>query len=277
MPILVPDVIGLAETFDSGTLGISQEILGDDAPSVDEPGLTSFEKALVETVGATLQPVITVISAAGGVLVAAQEIVQNPNVIEWPGIIAEKIAAPVADVVALMGTLMPPTADSLGNLVLAPVTANLKLPLNDYSVPAAEFSPVDAFPDVKVPIPAMGDSKKPAMPTVPGGPAIPPALNMLLAMVKVPINFMFQAFELVADIFSAILDPTKIADAITGLLELPSKLLPTLDNIVTQVLTAMAVPAAALASVIETVTGFVMAFARGILRLFKMVLGLNDE
>lgn len=278
---LVPDILCLTTIFSNGTVGIANSMLNVPGntvfPSSNEPGLPNFEKTIIKTFAVSFQPIITVIEAAGGILIAAQEIMQNPNVAEWPGIIADRIASPIVDALAIISSLLPPTPEAIGNLMLSPIMTNLKLPIDNFYFPASSFKPLESiFPDLVIPIPSFGTPSKPEFPVIAGLPGVPPNLKVLLGIISFPLNFIFEVFEPIKLIFEAITNPTLLPQAVTDLIALPLNLMPTIDNIISKVISAIGIPPEFLSVALGTFTTLIQKFAESLLNIIGLILGLTD-
>lgn len=280
MPIFIPDISYLTTVFTTGTLGIADQMFAGipnfTPPTVTSPGLPNFEKTMVETFSTTLAPVTTVIQAVGGILTAAQSLMESPPT-EWIDIIATNIATPVADVISIISTLLPPDSNSIGNLILSPITINLKLPTEQFFFPASNFVPVpDIFPDLSIPIPAFGNSSNPNFPTSDGLPGLPPSIKTLLGIISFPISFIFSVFQPISDILGAITNPTTIGDAVTNLINLPATLIPTPENLIAKIIQAIGIPPDLIGTALPIFTSFIEKIAAGLLNILKAILGLND-
>lgn len=280
MPIFVPNIPKLTNIFSTGTLGISNAMFASHPeitlPNSNSPGLPNFEKTILKTMGVSFQPVITVIEVVGNILNAAQTLIQSPPT-EWIDLIANNIAAPVADAVGLIANFLPPSVDSFSNLLLSPITTNLQLPLDKFYFPSANWIPLENYESIIIPFPSFGNNTNPSFPNYPGEASLPPNLKVILGLVSFPVNFLLQVFEPIKLALESITDPTKIADTITTLLNLPSTLIPSPTELLNKILGYIGIPEENFGAMLSVFQNLMNSFVTGILEILLAILGLDDE
>ena len=233
MALFVPDVQCLLKVFDTGNVGIAASMLG---PNIkldpNLPGFPNFEKTIFKGFQKSFEPQLTIVKAIGGLIEAATEFpkivlkysTQPPKIAAY---LAEKLIAPALEAPKVILPFIPPSVDSIGNLILSPILENMVMPkIPSFSLP---------FAGLNIPIPELGGvgaaKGLPSIPILPGpfGLPLPPNLSTVLGILMIPINLLLDFFKTALGFFKAIVKPPKMPQAIVDILKLPQKLIPSLE------------------------------------------------
>ena len=243
MALFVPDIQCLLKVFETGNVGIAQAMSGPGVPreNLDPnlPGFANFERTIFKGLQKPFDPQLTMVKAIGGLIsagtefpgIAAKYSVRDPAKVAK--FLADKLVKPAAEGPKLIKKFVPPTTKSITDLLLSPIQQHMVLPETPPIV--LPFAGLNiSLPKLGVTGPAAG---LPSIPLLPGpfGVLMPPNLGTVVGIITMPITILLDFFGTVVDFFKAIIIPAKMPKAISDVLKLPSKLLPTIDTLKTAI------------------------------------------
>jgi len=313
MPLFIPNVACIAQHIADKDLGISA-IIDPGLPDrlaeagltmADAPGLPAFERTIVDGMLKGFAPQITIIETIGGLISAIEEILSSLPT-EWPGIIAEKIAAPVIALLEMLADWLPPSIDSLLAIILAPLQQNglldlpalgfdlsaitdtladikAKFPDLDVSitmplVPTPLFNPIELFGlTIAIPPIPMPAISMPDMPSISIPEGAMGAIKMALGIIQLPLKILDGILADIVFILANVINPVKMGEVLAKIVGLVAKLIPTPKMLMdlVQPLVPKADPSALLA-IVTAVFGGVIHLVGDIIGI-PMTIGEDGE
>lgn len=259
MPLFVPDINSLNVIFQTGKVGIADAM---SAPGmsldVNMPGLPNFESAIFKGLQKPFEPQLQAVKVVGTLIEASKEFATLINPAEITAFIQKKILEPVAEGTKLIKKFVPPTIPSISSLIVVPIEQYLKIPqIPSFSLPLF---------GLHIPFPSIGDPKLPPLPLIEvNGILLPQMMHMILGIIMLPINILMNFLDVLIDFFKAVVNPLKLIEAVTNILKLPLKLLPTLDMLKSLI----SIPFT------DIMLTFIAKVFDALLNMFKLMFGLG--
>jgi len=271
--IFVPNMPCLVKTFETGNVGIALSMTKiPNLPNLDLklilpylnpklPGFANLESTIFKGLQSPFEPQLKIIKVIGILIEVAKEL---PKLLAFPAqlaiFIAEKIIKEIVDALKFLASFIPPSIDSITKLLVLPIQKYMVLP----QIPSFNFP----FAGFRIPFPKIGSPNFPPIPTLPGpfGIHMPPNLAVVLGILMVPINILLDFFKAVLKFLKAVLSaPLQLPVLLKELLQLPIKLLPTLDLIKKSI---------GLKEFPKPLLEFVQKAFKALLNLIKLLFGL---
>jgi len=295
MPLFVPKIEEILTHIEQKELGITTA-MGLEFDPVGS-GFSAFERTTVDGLLKGFDPQITIVTAIGGLMITAKNILTSIPT-QWPGMIADGIITPVQNLLAMLANWMPPSMDSIISLLTAPLQDNgmlnfkamgmdlealkAKMPHLNFGLglaPGKVFPDIDLFTSLglptislpSIPLPSINLPSMPSFPSIGLPDSVFGGIKMALGVIQMPLKILEGLLDTVMSILSNIVNPAKIPTALGLIASLPAKFIPNMSML--QGLIAPIVPGINP----STLTALVGAIFAAIMHLVGDVIGIDPS